>query len=116
CDDGNSDETDGCTSTCTFSTCGDGTLSLNRVERRLVAPLVNSPTGARGQVCDDGATCPGGTCDVSHLASAPEHGICQSLGYARAVRVEWGGGAGAGTADPPLALHWSCFDGGCESQ
>ena len=52
-------------------------------------------------------------CDVSQSGSAPEHGICQSLGYERAVVVNWGYGEGENDDPMPHAYNWSCVDFVC---
>ena len=84
------------------------------------APLLSSTvhsddpppfTASKEEPCDDGSSCPAGaapsTCDVSERPTAPEHGICQALGFDTAVTVEWGGGEGADDAEfvPELEQH-----------
>ncbi|MCB9507805.1 MAG: DUF4215 domain-containing protein [Myxococcales bacterium] len=113
CDDGNEVDDDGCRNSCTLSRCGDGVVSDFLRDDVVVAPVVTGPTGATGHVCDDGATCFDGTCDVSTNGSAPEHGICQALGYDRAVTVTWGGGPGESDSSMPHAYNWTCTDFVC---
>ena len=113
CDDGNLDDTDTCTSLCQVAVCGDGFVGLQPGDVTEAAPVVTSPFDATGPVCDSGATCPGGSCDVSDDDTAPEHGICQAMGYFRAVRVTWGGSIGADETTAPRAWNWGCFDYEC---
>ena len=113
CDDGNDDPTDLCTNACLDATCGDGIVGVQLGTVLEAAPIVVSPHGSEGPVCDDGASCPGGSCSVAADDTAPEHGICQALGYARALSVTWGGSVGADADPAPRAFHWSCFDYDC---
>ena len=113
CDDGNTVDADGCRNTCVASRCGDGIPS--NVEVTLTSPIVTNPNGATGHVCDDGGTCQGTTCNVSTNGSAPEHGICQSLGFARAISVTYGGGAGDTDTVMPHAYNWACTDFVCRA-
>ncbi len=108
CDDGNEDDTDGCLTGCVLPSCGDGIVSTFERTDTLEGPVVTNPFGARGRVCDDGATCFGADCDVSTNGSATEHGICQALGYDRAVRVNWGSGPGESDSPMPHAYNWTC--------
>ena len=39
--------------------CGDGVVSLYERVETLASPVVTTPGGATGRVCDDGALCPG---------------------------------------------------------
>ena len=113
CDDANDSDLDACTNLCLVARCGDGILGLQAgaVEERDVE--VENPFGVSGPVCDTGASCPGTACDVADDDSAPEHGICQALGYARALRVEYGGDFGADVDPAPRAFNWGCFDYEC---
>ncbi len=113
CDDGNEVDTDGCTNACEVPTCGDGIRSTLDREVTVTSPAVTEPGGDTGRVCDDGSSCPAGSCEVADNGSAPEHGICQSLGYDRAVRVSWGGGAGDADNPMPHAFNWTCTDYVC---
>ena len=113
CDDGNTEDGDTCTNACTIAMCGDGVVGLMRGPVTELAPIVVSPYDVEGPVCDTGATCPGGTCDVTADDTAPEHGICQSLGHFRAISATWGGSDGATTAPAPQANNWGCFDYEC---
>lgn len=93
CDDGNRTDGDGCNASCFLETCGDGIVNASYVRVDFTSPVVRNPFGSAGHVCSQGATCPGETCDVSALPTAPEHGICEALGYDAAVSVTWGNGA-----------------------
>ena len=113
CDDGNDDDLDECTSFCTIAACGDGVVgvSIGEVEERDVE--VTNFGGVTGPICDTGASCAGSSCPVLDDDTAPEHGICQALGYFRAIRVTWGGSFGA-DADPAVrANNFACFDYDC---
>ena len=109
CDDGNTVDTDDCTNSCQSPRCGDGVVSSTFGSEIFSGPTVTGPTGATGHICDDGSNCFAGTCDVSLDGSAPEHGICQSLGFSRAVTVTWGGGPGEADSAMPHAYNWECF-------
>ncbi|MFT6627079.1 MAG: cysteine-rich repeat protein [Flavobacteriales bacterium] len=113
CDDSNDDDLDECTSACTIAACGDGIVGLQpgAVEETVV--IVTNPFGVEGPVCDVGASCAGGACDVADDGTASEHGICQALGYERAVSVVWGGSEGAEADPAPRAGNWGCFDYDC---
>ena len=113
CDDGDDDDANACRNDCRLPTCGDGVVSEFLREENLVAPIVTGPTGATGHVCDDGGSCVGTTCRVFDNGSAPEHGICQALGYDRCVDVTWGGGPGDSDSSMPHAYNWSCSDFVC---
>ena len=117
CDDGDDDDTNGCRNDCLLPTCGDGVVSDFLRDEHIEAPIVTGPTGATGHVCDDGGSCfgstDGTTCDVFDNGSAPEHGICQALGYERCVSVTWGGGPGDSDAEMPHAYNWECIDYVC---
>lgn len=108
CDDGNDNDLDGCRNNCSRPQCGDGIVSAYAMEDELISPVVTNPFGATGRVCDDGSTCTNTTCVVASNGSAPEHGICQALGYDRAVRAQWGGGAGESDNPMPHAYNWTC--------
>ncbi len=117
CDDGNDIDNDECSNECIESWCGDGTLNATLGNEAFPSPVVVDPSGAEGYVCDDGATCPAAigttTCDTADIPNAPEHGICQSLGFDFAVEVTWGGGLGAGSEPMPHAFNWECFGYEC---
>lgn len=110
CDDGNDIDTDGCSNACVRSNCGDGVLNSSFGRETFTSPEVTDLGGRTGYVCDDGATCPESTCDVSGDGYASEHGICQSMGFERASSVSWGDGTGggAGSAGTPRAFNWDC--------
>lgn len=110
CDDGNRVDDDLCTNACTEARCGDGIRNQTIGTEVFVSPRVEAPFGEVGFVCDDGATCPGLSCELADDPTAPEHGICQSLGYDTAVRATWGGGEGTGIAPMLHAFSWLCFD------
>lgn len=113
CDDANDEDTDACRNDCTVPACGDGIISSYLSNDVLTAPTVTGPTGATGHVCDDGASCFGRACDVSEDGTAPEHGICEALGYDQAISVTWGGGPGESDPAMPHAYNWSCVDFDC---
>ena len=113
CDDADDDDTNDCLNDCRLPTCGDGVVSDFLREEDVIAPIVTGPTGATGHVCDDGASCVASTCRVFENGSAPEHGICQALGYDRCVDVTWGGGPGESDSSMPHAYNWSCVDYVC---
>jgi cysteine-rich repeat protein len=117
CDDGNIDDSDLCLTDCTLSTCGDGFVNRAFQEESFLAPVVTDPGGVTAYVCDDGAACVVGgsprTCDVSEIPTAPEHGICQSLGFEKATWVTWGGGPGATSAVVLHAYNWECVGFRC---
>lgn len=110
CDDGNRVDTDLCTTACELARCGDGFRNETVGRERFTSPVVTGPTGFEGYVCDDGAACPGGTCSVENEPTAAEHGVCQGLGYERAIEVSWGGGLGAESSQMLHAYNWTCFD------
>ncbi len=115
CDDGNTVDSDACRNDCTVASCGNGNVDMSVPPPAVVDdPIVTNPNGDQGHVCDDGASCSGPcSLDVSADGSAREHGICQSLGFARAVSVVWGDGAGASDPVMPHAYNWSCTDFVC---
>jgi cysteine-rich repeat protein len=113
CDDGNDDESDACSSGCTQTFCGDGIPNVVDVSETLSSPQVTNPGGVTGPVCDDGGSCFSTTCAVADLPNAPEHGICQALGYERAETVTYGGGAGENSPTMPHAYNWVCADYEC---
>jgi cysteine-rich repeat protein len=93
CDDGNTEDGDSCTAACRLATCGDGAINQPITGiRTFSVPVISDGFGDLGLVCDEGATCPEQTCNVSDLPNAPEHAICQRLGYSRARLVEYGTG------------------------
>ncbi|MCB9506527.1 MAG: DUF4215 domain-containing protein [Myxococcales bacterium] len=108
CDDGNADDTDLCRNSCVRPRCGDGLVSSFVDTQVISSPIVTNPGGVTGHVCDDGGTCQGSTCDVTLNGGAPEHGICQTLGFDRALSVRWGGGAGESDSAMPHAYNWTC--------
>jgi len=114
CDDGNTRDDDECSSACEIAMCGDGLTNVSDGLRTIYAPEVRNPFGSGGFVCDDGASCPEAGCRVADDPFAPEHGICQALGYERAEEVVWGFGQGAGTVPAVRALNWDCADYICE--
>ena len=65
--------------------CGDGVVSDVAREETLSSPVVTNPNGATGRICDDGSTCPSASCTVGANGNAPEHGICQALGFDRGL-------------------------------
>lgn len=77
------------------------------------SPVVTNPGGRSGHVCDDGASCEANECDVSELPNAPEHGICQALGYQQALHVVWGDGDGENDETMPHAYNWQCHNFVC---
>jgi len=113
CDDGNDDDTDGCLTDCTRATCGDGIVQFGDIVSDFASPVVTNPYGAIGHVCDDGGTCEGSSCDVFDRPTAPEHGICEALGYDQAESVVWGGGEGEFDPVMPHAYNWRCTDYDC---
>lgn len=113
CDDGNDDDSDACTSACRFPVCGDGIISSTLLRQTFTSPVVTNSAGVTGHVCDDGGTCQASSCDVVANGAAPEHGICQALGFQRAVRVVWGGGEGESDSSMPHAYNWACSDYAC---
>ena len=117
CDDGNTDNTDTCLNDCTAAECGDGIINRTFGEETFVSPVVIDPDGFEGYVCDTGASCPAGAgageCDIELEGAAPEHGICQSLGFEYSTYVRWGGGLGEGLSPMLHALNWECFDFFC---
>jgi cysteine-rich repeat protein len=113
CDDGNDRDDDGCLAGCVRAACGDGSVNGAPEESPLESPRVASPAGITSYVCGEGATCPGGSCDVSGIPTAPEHGICQSFGFDRAVRATWTGIDGALNLTAARADHWVCEGYAC---
>ena len=113
CDDGNDIDTDQCNNLCRTSFCGDGIINATFGSATIPAPLVDA-FGVEAYVCDDGASCSTGSeptvCDTSDNGSASEHGICQALGFDRAVSVTWGGGPGEGGLEMHHSFNWECFD------
>jgi cysteine-rich repeat protein len=112
CDDGNDENTDACTTSCVATRCGDGLVNDRLRLDTLTSPTVTNPYGVRGRVCDDGSSC-SGTCDMTASPNAPEHGICEALGYDHATRVQWGGGAGESDTSMPHAYNWACTNFDC---
>ncbi|MFT6627080.1 MAG: cysteine-rich repeat protein [Flavobacteriales bacterium] len=113
CDDGNDDDMDTCTSLCRVAACGDGFVGVQPGGVVETEVIVTNLQGIEGPVCSTGATCASGACDVADDGTASEHGICQALGYDRAVSVVWGGSFGAETDPAPRAGNWGCFDYEC---
>lgn len=113
CDDGNDDDFDACRNDCRRPFCGDGRVATTERNESFTSPVVTSPFGVTGHVCDDGASCFGVDCSVAGNPSAPEHGVCQALGFDRALTVTWGGGAGEADSAMPHAYNWSCVDYVC---
>jgi cysteine-rich repeat protein len=112
CDDGNSVNSDACTNGCTLPTCGDGTVNVSVASRTFVRPRISS--GGTGRfICDEGATCPSGSCSVSARPDAPEHGICRTLGYERATSVVWGAPFATAQVGTLSAGSWACSDFTC---
>ncbi len=109
CDDGNRVDDDACSNACVVARCGNGTVDMSPALATVESPVVTNPGGNAGHVCDDGGSCTGPcSIDVSTNGNAPEHGICQSLGYLRAASVSWGGGAGEDDDPMPHAYNWEC--------
>ncbi|MBN1947814.1 MAG: DUF4215 domain-containing protein [Bradymonadales bacterium] len=103
-----------CTTSCIWAACGDGFVNTPYVHETLYSPVVTNPFGVSGHVCDDFSDCAYLTdCDVSTDGSAPEHGICQALGFQRALTVTWGDGEGGYDAAQLHAYNWSCTDFVC---
>jgi cysteine-rich repeat protein len=113
CDDGNASNGDSCLNSCEVPRCGDGFVSFFSETRTFTSPTVTNPFGVTGRVCDDGASCFTSPCDVSGNGSAPEHGVCQALGFDRAQSVSWGGGAGESDTTMPHAYNWTCTGFAC---
>jgi cysteine-rich repeat protein len=113
CDDGNDIDDDACRNDCVAARCGDGILNAVLGSQAFDSPLVTDPFGSEGNVCDDGASCPESSCEVDDDPYAPEHGICQALGFERALAVEWGDGDGGDTAVTPRAFNWDCVSYRC---
>jgi cysteine-rich repeat protein len=111
CDDGNRVNNDACSNACVAARCGDGVVQSGGASRTFTDPILPGGEG----LCDDGASCPVGGCDVSERHTAPEHGICQSLGYSRAASADWGFGAAPSGAFV-AASTFACFDYGCATQ
>lgn len=112
CDDGNSNENDGCTSVCTVPRCGDGVVSSYAQSTTETNPVVTNPFGVSGNVCDEGSFCASGeTCVVRDDPQASEHGMCQSLGFERAVSARYGRLNGASLS--VRALDWVCWNFVC---
>lgn len=112
CDDGNENEDDGCTSVCTTPRCGDGVVSTYTVSDTVPNPVVTNPFGTTANVCDEGSFCASNTrCEVGEDPQAPEHGMCQSLGFDRAVAARYGllPGATLGVR----AIDWVCWNYVC---
>ncbi len=115
CDDGNELDTDECTNICRTAVCGDGIVNVTFGAEIFVDPVVTNLSGQTGRVCDDGATCPTDTgCNVREDDRAPEHGICQALGFEFATDVLWTSSE-ANTEVTPVVrvLDWWCFDWFC---
>ncbi len=112
CDDGNSDNDDACTNACTLPSCGDGEINVSVNERTFTRPRI-SFGGVNRFICDEGASCPSGSCSVADDPDAPEHGICQTLGFERASAVVWGEAAGEPQSATLAASSWSCSDFDC---
>ena len=115
CDDGNDLDSDACVNSCQLASCGDGIIGRFEAVETFTSPRVTNPAGRAGRVCDDGGTCPAGRCTVATNGSAPEHGICQALGYDRAVSVVWGGGEGQADNPMPHAFNWTCTNFVCRA-
>ncbi len=113
CDDGNNEGGDACTPDCLNAICGDGVINAPQSTLALVSPQVTNPFGTTGYICDDGGSCPEASCRVSDDGFAPEHGICQALGFETAISVEYGGGLGAGSIGQPRAFNWDCVSYRC---
>lgn len=93
--------------------CGDGVRNAQRTEQPVAPVAVRNPFDVEGYVCGLGGTCPSAACDVRALPSAPEHGVCQALGFERAAEVDWTGSEGANTGATPRAYNWACDDYAC---
>ena len=115
CDDGNGSNADACLNSCQRPRCGDGVVSIFEENRSFSSPTVTNPFGITGRVCDDGSSCFTSPCDVSANGAAQEHGICQALGFDRAVTVTWGGGAGDSDTTMPHAYNWECIGFVCSA-
>jgi cysteine-rich repeat protein len=113
CDDGNDVDDDACRNDCVAARCGDGILNAVLGTRNFESPSVTDPFGNEGNVCDDGASCPESSCEVGDDPYAPEHGICQALGFERALAVEWGNGAGVSNPVTLRAFNWDCVSYRC---
>ena len=113
CDDGNRVAGDGCSDACILEVCGDGVVNASYVRIDFESPVVRNPFGSAGHVCSQGATCPGATCDVSTNPTAPEHGICEALGYDAAISATWGNGARVLGEPNPRASNWACDNYDC---
>jgi hypothetical protein len=110
CDDKNDVNDDACSNQCTKWRCGDGIVQGGSDNRTIEksSPNVTNPFGVTGPVCGSGGSCSGRTCVPTTNATAPEHGICQSLGYPRCLYVEWNSKNGAGNTPTLHAYNWSC--------
>ncbi|MBU6162153.1 MAG: DUF4215 domain-containing protein, partial [Myxococcales bacterium] len=113
CDDGNDVDDDACRNDCVAARCGDGILNAVLGTQSFESPSVTDPFGNEGNVCDDGASCPESSCEVGDDPYAPEHGICQALGFERALAVEWGNGAGVSNPVTLRAFNWDCVSYRC---
>jgi cysteine-rich repeat protein len=110
CDDGDNVDTNGCSNTCAPNRCGDGVVNDSLSSRTFNIPTVAGTPVRR--VCDDGATCPEGTCNVQTLPDAPEHGFCQARGFDRASTVTYGG-ATTTVSGALTSSSWTCSDFVC---
>jgi cysteine-rich repeat protein len=108
CDDGNRVDDDACRNDCTRPRCGDGVVQNLIAQQGFAAPVLTNADGVSGRVCDQGASCRGRTCEMLNLGGAPEHGMCQALGWQRAVRAQYLGGPGGEDELQLRAFHWAC--------
>lgn len=114
CDDGNRDDNDLCSNSCRATFCGDGIVqSAFDAERTFVRPALRTLAGDR--VCDDGASCPQQSCSLLDRPDAPEHGICQQLGYDVARSAVWGDDTFDASA-VTWATEFICFDYDCSTR
>ena len=117
CDDGNDINDDECLNDCTLSSCGDAIINPWVSSEMLDSVLIDhEAAGAAVPICSDGGSCRGaaGLCtDTLADGSAPEHGMCQSFGYERAVSVTNEADFASFFEFLYLATDWSCSEYEC---
>jgi len=107
CDDGNADDSDGCTNRCTIAACGDGVKAVNEECDDGNADDTDACTNrCTFAACGDGVKSVDEECDNSALAAPDPYcdSSCHLAAFAKGSGCSTGGGVGVAAALVVLAL------------